>query len=87
MFGYFVWPKNEPNDNEVATCHGCLTKLEIVTNGSENGWETKDFDCPTCHGDNALLAEFKNRVKKYEKQGLHPAHAVNKVRKEIRENG
>lgn len=81
-FGCMPFLPNVPKDEipDVPTCGGCLTKLENVP--SRVGLVP---DCPTCHGDANLLAEFKSRVKAYENEGLHPAHAANKVRKEIRE--
>lgn len=81
-FGCIQWSPGTPKDEipGVPTCAGCLTKLVSVP--SRLGLVD---DCPTCHGDGNLLAEFKSKVKAYEKKGLHPAHAANKVRKEIRE--
>ena len=80
-FGCMKWPAGEMPTDAFILCYGCETKLENIQ--SNMGMV---LDCPTCHGDGTLLAEFKSRVKAYEKQNLHPAHAANKVRKEIREN-
>lgn len=75
---YFIWPDDMPMPDSKNRCYGCSTVLIIPGDQKLTG-------CPACGGDPEKLKHFQERLDMYMKQGLHIAHAANKVRKEIRE--
>jgi len=75
---YFIWSDDMPMPDNKNRCYGCSTVL-VIPQGQ------KFTICPACGGIVEKLEHFQQRLKMYTDEGLHAAHAANKVRKEIRE--